>query len=203
MVGLDPTIHAVPKAQSVVMVDIDAQKAALRTEMRHRRTTALPSAGPHLAANLLTSHLIHPHAIVAAFLPLPGEIDTAPTLAALIRHGHTVLLPVTPPRGHPLTFREWHPGMPLRPGRYGTHHTDGHPGTPTVILVPLLAFDAHCNRLGYGAGYYDRTIAALAPVRTIGLAYAFQQVDAVPVMPHDVPLDAVVTETAIHIRPTT
>ena len=122
-------------------------------------------------------------------------------LSALSDAGHDVLLPVTPQRGHPLVFREWRPGMMLIPGRFGTVHTDGAIGVPDVLLVPLLAFDAGCNRLGYGAGYYDRTIAALPGIRTIGCAFSLQQVDAVPVMPHDVPLDAVVTETAIHIRP--
>ena len=160
--------------------DIEAQKRHLRAELRRRRTLAPPNAGANLAHNILRSTLIPHHAVVAAFHSLPGEIDMAATLAMLIQHGHTVLLPITPPRGHPLTFREWRPGTPMAPGRFGTHHTEGPPGVPTVILVPLLAFDARCNRLGYGAGYYDRTLADLLDQRTIGCAYALQQVDEVP-----------------------
>ena len=67
--------------------------------------------------------------------------------------------------------------------------------------MPLLAFDARCNRLGYGGGYYDRTIATLPGIRTIGCAFAAQQVDAVPVLPHDAPLDAIATEVGVILNP--
>ena len=85
--------------------------------------------------------------------------------------------------------------------RFGTMRPEGAVGVPDVLLVPLLAFDARCNRLGYGGGYYDRTIALLPGVRTIGCAFAVQQVDAVPVLPHDRSLDAVVTERGVIMRP--
>ena len=180
---------------------LETQKQHLRALMRRARQSAPADAGPALAANLLRAALIPRSVVIAAFHPVPGEIDTIPTIAALIGQGHTVLLPRTPPRGEPLTFHPWRPGEPLTPGRHNTSHPNTPAETPIVILVPLLAFDASCNRLGYGAGYYDRTIAAFPNVQTIGCAFALQQVDAVPVMPHDVPLDAVVTEAAIHIRP--
>ena len=185
------------------MVGIDAQKAHLRAHFRHLRQAAPRNVGPAMAENLRRSALIPPNATVAAYNPLKGEADTTPIILALIDRGHTILLPRTPAAGQPLSFHPWRPGDPLIPGRYNTHHPETPSAIPDVILVPLLAFDTLCNRLGFGAGYYDRTISALPNVRTIGCAFALQQVDAVPVMPHDIPLDAVVTEAAIHIRPIT
>ena len=159
-----------------------------------------PGLGMRLAGHGLAANLIPPGAIVAGFWPLPGEIDIRPLLLALLGRGHVVLLPETPPAGQTLPFRQWRPGMTMRLGRFGTEHPDGPLGTPTHLLVPLLAFDARCRRLGYGAGYYDRTIAALPGIRTMGCAFAAQQVDVVPVLPHDAPLDAVATEAGVILR---
>lgn len=141
---------------------------------------------------------------VAGYWPMGTEIDVRPLLLALLARGHDVLLPETPPRGQPLAFRRWTPGAAMLPGRFGTLYPDGPTAAPGLLLVPLLAFDAACNRLGYGGGYYDRTIpvlrAANPGLRTIGCAYASQQVDEVPVLPHDAPLDAVVTERRVFLR---
>ena len=150
-----------------------------------------------LAGHVLATTLVSPQAVVAGFWPLPGEIDIRPLLLALLGRGHLVGLPETPPRGQPLTFRRWRPGTPLIAERFGTRRPDGPVLTPTLLLVPLLAFDGRCNRLGYGGGYYDRTVAALPGVCTVGCGFAAQQVDAVPVLPHDAPLDAVATEAGI------
>jgi len=174
-------------------------KAALRQSAMAARTTQDPGCGMRLAGHVLR-HPPAPGAAIAGFWPLRDEIDIRPLLLALIGRGHPVLLPETPPRGHPLTFRRWRPGTPMVSERFGTCRPDAPHGVPDLLLVPLLAFDRRCNRLGYGGGYYDRTIAALPGVRTIGCAYAAQRVDDVPVLPHDAPLDAVATETGVHFR---
>ena len=186
--------HETPTAR----VAPHSMKPSARTEARARRQGQDPALGHHLAAHALS--LIPPNLTVAGTWPLPGEIDPRPLLLALLARGHRILLPETPPRGHALRFRHWRPGTPMIPEPFGTCRPDAPLGTPDLLLVPLLAFDARCNRLGYGGGYYDRTVAALPGIRTIGLAFAAQQVDAVPVLPHDAPLDAVATECCVHHR---
>ena len=85
----------------------------------------------------------------------------------------------------------------MRPERFGTVRPVGEAGTPDMLLVPLLAWDGQGRRLGYGGGYYDRTLAALPGRRAIGCAYAMQRVPEVPAGGHDVPLDAVATELGV------
>jgi 5-formyltetrahydrofolate cyclo-ligase len=138
-----------------------------------------------------------PEAIVAGFWPLPGEIDILPLLHALAKAGQPLCLPVTPPRGQPLSFRRWQPGAVLLPGRFGTQHPDGEALVPDFLLVPLLAFDAAGNRLGYGGGYYDRTLAALSGAFRLGCGFQAQEIPQVPVGATDVPMHAVATETGI------
>lgn len=176
-------------------------KTALRASMMTARAACLPAQGMLLAGHVLARCPPRPGAVVAGFWPLGTEIDVRPLLLALLARGHDVLLPEAPPRGHALVFRRWRPATAMRPGRFGTLHPDGPVATPGLLLVPLLAFDAQCRRLGYGGGYYDRTIAALPGVATIGCAYALQQVDAVPELPHDARLDAVATERGVIFRP--
>ncbi|WP_298213709.1 5-formyltetrahydrofolate cyclo-ligase [Acidocella sp.] len=177
--------------------DPAAAKTALRGRMRALRAGLDAARGRDLARHVLASGLIPAGAVVAGFLPMRGEIDILPLLEALRARGHRLALPETPPPGAPLTFHAWTPGAPLRPGRYGTRHPEGEALTPEVLLVPLLAFDARGHRLGYGGGYYDRSLAALPRALAIGCAYAAQEVAELPAEPTDMPLDAVATETGI------
>ncbi len=184
-----------------------ARKAMLRESMsRLRSEFGGPGAGPaHEAAarNLLGALPPPPGAIVAGYWPIGDEMDPRPLLLALAARGHPLALPVTPARGRPLSFRAWAPGGALVPGRYGTSEPapDAAAAVPGFLLVPLLAFDHRCNRLGYGAGYYDRTLAALPPdTVAAGLAFAAQEVVAVPVDPDDVALRAVATERGVIFR---
>lgn len=138
-------------------------------------------------------------ATVAGYWPLGSELDVRPLLLQVASRGHEVALPVSGPRGQALTFRSWDPAASLIAGRYGI--LEPGPDRPTVIpsvlLVPLLSFDRTGHRLGYGAGYYDRTLDALRAVRSVlavGVAFAAQEVEAVPCADHDERLDWIITE---------
>jgi 5-formyltetrahydrofolate cyclo-ligase len=158
-----------------------------------------PSLGEQLAGHVLRSGLVTEGAAVAGVWPLGQEIDIRPLLLALHERGHAILLPETTPRGNALIFRHWSPESVMIKERFGTFRPDGETGVPDLLLVPLLAFDRAGNRLGYGGGYYDRTLAALPGRPAIGFGYACQEVDTLPAEPHDRPLDAIATELGVHI----
>ena len=173
-------------------------KAELRRAMLARRADWNPALGTRVAGHVLEHAPPPSGAVCALFWPLPGELDVRPLLHALHGRGHRVALPVTPKRGLPLAFRRWRPGTPLGIGSFGTRHpADGESLVPDWLLVPLLAFDAAGHRLGYGAGYYDRTLAALPHATAIGAAFAAQHVPEVPAGPDDIPLTAIATEAGI------
>lgn len=178
---------------------IDQQKQDLRREMRQRRD-ACP-ASPHsiksLVGNLADVLAAELSAeAIGCVWPLPGEPDLRELCHRLHAVGRKVLLPETTPKGSALLFRHWAPGCRMLTGRFDTMHPDGAPGRPDLLLVPLLAFDRSLNRLGYGGGYYDRTLAALG-CRAIGFAFAWQEVARVPTGPYDAPLDRIVTDRDI------
>ncbi|MFT9258302.1 MAG: 5-formyltetrahydrofolate cyclo-ligase [Acetobacter sp.] len=133
-------------------------------------------------------------AVVACVWPLPHELDLRPLCHWLDLNGATVVLPETPPRGNPLVFRQWRPGCAMLAGRFGTQVPDGPVMQPDMVLVPLLGFDRAGNRLGYGGGYYDRTLAAMPHVARIGYAPSTQEVESLPAGPHDQPLPCIVTD---------
>ena len=168
--------------------------------MRQRRMAFDPRMGVRLAGHVLASGVVRPGEIVAGFWPLAGEIDCRALLLALMGRGHMAGLPVTPTRGEPLSFRRWRPGTALRAGRFGTAEPTGAIIVPTLLLVPLLAFDRSGRRLGYGGGYYDRTLQRLgAGTRAIGCGFAAQEVDRVPTETHDQRLYAVATEAGLMV----
>jgi 5-formyltetrahydrofolate cyclo-ligase len=180
-------------------------KAALRVTAKAARDTfAKTGAADAVAHALLASGLVEPGAKVSHYLAIGSEMDPAPAVAALAARGHACLLPVVVARGQPLLFRRWAPGDPLVAGPLGTRmpRQDLPAEEPDVLLTPLLAFDAVGYRLGYGGGYYDRTLHALRATRTvlaIGLAYAGQEVASVPRHAGDEPLDAVATELGVRM----
>ncbi len=175
-----------------------AAKAALRVEVAHRRAALRTAhAGEALAAHVLAGCAPARGAVVAGYWPIQSEIDVRPLMLALAARGHALVLPEVTPRGQVLLFRDWRPGEELVPGLWNTLQPKGEVRTPDFLLVPLLAFDRARNRLGYGGGYYDRTLAQLPGVFALGCAYAGQEVDSVPVAPHDRVLDAVATEAGI------
>jgi 5-formyltetrahydrofolate cyclo-ligase len=173
-----------------------AKAQARRLALAARR--AVPEAGALLRDVILAEAPPPPGAIIGGFWPMGSEIDTRPLLDALHDRGHAIALPVTPPRGRPLFFRPWSPGTPMARGPMGTQHTaEGDPVTPDWLIIPLLAFDRTGARLGYGGGYYDRTLALLRGATSIGVAYAAQEIAQVPTGPHDIRLTAIATERGL------
>jgi 5-formyltetrahydrofolate cyclo-ligase len=158
-----------------------------------------PALGKAVAATVLARMPPPPGAVVAGFWPMGREIDIRPLLHALHERGHAIALPVTPKRGQPLQFRRWAPGDALVRGPMGTSQPApaAERLTPDWLLVPLLAFDRAGRRLGYGGGYYDRTLAALPGATALGVAYACQELDEVPAGEDDARLHAIATEAGL------
>jgi 5-formyltetrahydrofolate cyclo-ligase len=172
------------------------QQAAAR-----RRLLADPAHAAALAAQVGALALA-PGAVVAGYAAFRDEADPALVLDVLAGRGHPLALPALIGKGLPLTFRCWRrsDALVIHPYGMAEPHPDCPEVTPDVLLVPLLAFDAEGYRLGYGGGYYDRTLETLRAGRTvqaIGIAYAGQKVAVVPHSEHDQRLDAVLTEAGL------
>jgi 5-formyltetrahydrofolate cyclo-ligase len=176
--------------------DLFEAKRALRERMLAARKGWDPLAsGAAVAATVRRAYPPPVGATVSGYWPISDELDIRPLLAALHEDCHPIVLPVTPKRGNPLTFRLWHPGDVLAPERFGTFRPLGEERVPDFLLVPLLAFDRRGHRIGYGAGFYDRTLAGLSGRFALGVAFAAQEVDEVPAGPTDIRLNAIATET--------
>ena len=174
-------------------------KAILRRELTARRD-ALPAAERQQAAETIAARAfpvaVPPGAIVSGFMPLKSEINPLPLIRKLAEAGASLALPVVAGKGQPLIMRGWAFGTPLASGVWGIKEPmpDAPAVDPDILIVPLLAFDRRGYRLGYGAGYYDMTLTALRekkPIVAVGIAYAAQEVDTVPITPRDARLDLV------------
>ena len=186
----------------------DAKKAAraIAAACRAKAHEELGPAGRDHAAQALMRNFLEAVELqrsesVSAYWPVKEEIDVKPLLQALHQRGHVCGLPVIVAKRTPLLFKRWDPDRPLTEGRWGITipPEDAAEVIPDVLLVPLLAFDAQGNRLGYGAGFYDRTITKLRAQSghrplAVGVAYAAQEVDHVPCDETDERLDWVITE---------
>ncbi|MGB3456688.1 MAG: 5-formyltetrahydrofolate cyclo-ligase [Litorimonas sp.] len=149
---------------------------------------------------------MEPSAVIAGYWPIRDEVDVRPLMQALAAT-HRIVLPVTPRDRLKLSFRRWTPEAEMEAGPFGTRHPVGEIGdgaaplAPDVMLVPLLAFTRTGDRLGYGGGYYDATLAALKAdnpgLRSVGVAYAGQAVRSLPLEKTDIPLDHVLTENGL------
>ncbi len=187
-------------------MSIAAAKAAARTAALARRAAAHATVDAAPAQGLLAGLLAAeaPGTVVALYDPIRTEIDPRPAVAGVVGRLR-LALPVIAGKGLPLTFRAWTPGAAMTQGPFGVAvPACGATLVPEVLVVPMLAFDVRGFRLGYGGGFYDRTLAGLraraARVRAIGFAYAAQAVTDLPVAATDAPLDAVATETGL-LRP--
>lgn len=177
-------------------------KRVLREKMKAERRAAAkarPDAGRHAAKNFLEAIVVPDGAVVALYHPVRDEIDTAPLAEALAARSVTLALPVVIRRAAPLDFRRYRPGDILVKGAFGVLVPDekAEALAPDIIVAPLLAFDRMGGRLGYGGGYYDRSLAAQRSGRSVlavGYAYGAQEVDALPLSPLDQRLDWIITE---------
>jgi 5-formyltetrahydrofolate cyclo-ligase len=138
-------------------------------------------------------------AIVSGYWPIRNELDPRPLMRHLAAEGAQLALPVIIGRDQPLIFRAWTVEAPLLRGQLGIMEPPPQSKVvePDIVLVPLAAFDRAGHRIGYGAGHYDRTLQRLRTSKTIvaiGLAFAVQEIEAIPTLPHDVRLDYVLTE---------
>jgi len=167
------------------------------------RRDALPPAERMAAALAIAERglpvKVTPGTVVSGFSPLKSEISPLPLLRRLADAGASLALPVVVGRGQPLVMRAWSFGAPLVSGVWGIREppADAAELNPDILIVPLLAFDRRGHRIGYGAGYYDMTIArlrAIKPVTAIGIAFGSQEIAAVPATPRDARLDLVLTE---------
>jgi len=178
-----------------------AKKEMRRTSKARRNDAYLRlggEAGAAIAAHGIAFAGRPAPAVVSAFLAIGEEIDPAPLMARLMGEGYRLCLPVMEGKGLPLVFRAWAPGEPLAETMWGIREPlpDAAVLEPDIVLGPLLAFDAEGYRLGYGGGFYDRTLArlrALKPIVSIGIAYDEQRVDAVPHVDYDERLDWILT----------
>ena len=170
-----------------------AEKAALRAQA----LAARGAGGDQAALQQRLIEVLAPFAgqVLSGYWPIRDEADPRPAMDA---HDGPVCLPVVPGRDVPLIFRAWNGGE-LERGSMGTAHPpESAPEmTPRVLIVPMAGFDRAGHRIGYGGGYYDRTLALLrgmGPIAAIGCAFAVQEVASIPAGPYDQPLDLIVTD---------
>ena|SRR5581483_11812485 len=184
---------------------LSQQKTDLRTAAAARRD-ALPAEERKAAAETIAARAFPiafaPGIIVSGFMPMRSEINPLPLMKALAEKGAQLALPKIAGRGKPLIMRAWTWGAPLDTGQWGIREPKAeYPEIdPDIVLVPMLVFARTGHRIGYGAGYYDRTIGGLRSrkkVTAVGIAFAMQEVPTVPATEHDARLDLVLTEKEV------
>src|ERR1700719_871207 len=140
--------------------------------------------------------------ILGVYWPFRAEFDPRPVIDWAIAAGRTVALPVVVDKKGPLEYRTWRPGEPLVDGVWNIPVPErGTVVEPAIVLAPLVGFDPECYRLGYGGGYFDRTLAVLVPrPLAIGIGFAIQELETIHPQPFDMPMDLIVTETGTRRR---
>lgn len=190
-----------PKCKRKAKMDLTARKNALRKQAFAARAEAFERASVANANAALLGE-IGPVTgkVIAAYMAMRTELD--PTLAmTALADANRICVPVIEANGQPLKFRQWRPGCRMVDGPFGARVPEnGDWLEPEIVIAPLVAFDRGCNRLGYGGGFYDRTLEGLRakrPTLAIGFAYAAQELEGLVVEPTDQLLDAVVTEAGV------
>jgi 5-formyltetrahydrofolate cyclo-ligase len=186
-------------------INVRQQKRELRRLMEAKRQDAAqqnPSAAESLRDIVLKALTFPPGSVIASYHVRGSEMNPLFLTDALHTQGHIIALPVINGRKAPLLFRRYQTGDALTLGHFGTHEPLSNAALvePDILLVPLLAFDKHLGRLGYGGGYYDRTLANLRQrkkIMAVGIAYACQEIPDIPMSSYDARLDKVATE--LHI----
>lgn len=182
------------------MTDLNEIKAAARKAAFARRKAAYEAAHPAQAAHLSEVLAGHRGVPLSGYMPIRSEIDPLPAMEEAAAHG-PVGVPVIQGAAQPLKFSRWEPGCALREGPFGAMIPEEDAFfEPEILIVPLVAFDRSGGRLGYGGGFYDRSLEMLRakrPTLAIGFAFAAQEAEALPLEPTDQPLDMLVTEREI------
>ena len=182
------------------MTDLAAIKAAARRAGFVRRKAAHLSVGPGAAGRLSEVLAGYRGVPLSGYMAIRTEIDPLPAMEEAAAHG-PVCVPVIRGAGQPLDFSRWEPGMAMKAGPFGALVPERDDFlVPEILIVPLVAFDLTGGRLGYGGGFYDRTLKGLRaarPTLAIGFAYSAQQADHLPLGPTDQPLDMIVTEDRV------
>lgn len=180
--------------------DLSDIKAAARKAAFARRKAAFDGQTPGAAGKLAEVLAGHRGVPLAGYMPINTEIDPVPVMAEAAAYG-AVGVPVIEGAGQPLTFAHWSPDAAMVEGAFKAQIPENLSHmTPQIIIVPLVAFDRKGGRLGYGGGFYDRTLELLraqGPVMAIGFAFAAQEADSLPIEPTDQPLDMVITEAEV------
>lgn len=154
--------------------------------------------------NFLRDVPLQEGAVIAGYWPVHGEINVMPLLVQLQHKGYACALPQIKQKGAPLGFRSWNEKMLMRQNAYEMKEPDPAHSTavrPDIVIVPLLAFDAACHRLGYGLGFYDLTLKQLraqGPVLAVGVAYDVQKIKQVAAESQDARMDIIVTEKSVY-----
>ncbi|MGK6319967.1 5-formyltetrahydrofolate cyclo-ligase [Sphingomonas sp. DT-204] len=174
-------------------------KRALRARMRAERDAFAMASDAVIAPPPEYLARLAPGVIVASYIPIGSEADPSPLAAAARDAGATLALPHVVDRQGELRFFAWRDGDPLHPGPFGLRQPacGGEALAPAIILTPLVAFDDSLNRLGQGAGHYDRAFARYPDAWRLGIAWSVQRLLAIDTDPWDVPLHAVVTEQGL------
>lgn len=187
--------------------DISALKAELRTAAKVRRRKAFDRDGPAAAQKIkhygVSFTGCTAPAVVSAYMPIRDELDVRPLMDALVGDGYSLALPVIIEKGQPLEFRAWQQGAALGEVQWQIQEPgpEAEVVAPDIVLCPLLAFDEDGYRLGYGGGFYDRSLSALGKLKSVmsvGVAFDEQRVDAVPHDAYDQRLDWILTPSGPH-----
>ncbi len=191
-------------ARDPLSIDIPKAKSAYRTQLLVARQEYIPSDQDDaaLAARLQTWLTENPCRCVGLYWPLKGEFDTRAVIAQWLAQSasHSAAFPVISHKNSPLEFWQWTPQSAMTLGKFGIPiPRQKTPLHPDLLLIPCLGFDHARLRLGYGGGYYDRTLAALSPRPiTIGLSYEYARLPMLPREAHDIPLDYILSENACY-----
>jgi 5-formyltetrahydrofolate cyclo-ligase len=186
--------------------EVKAWRRSERQRLLALRTAAAPAErwawGKQIETRLRTLLAGRPGITLGVYWPFQAEFDPRPLIDRIVAEGFTVALPVVIDKKGPLEYRRWSPGDPLIDGVWGIPIPERRDVvTPHAVLAPLVGFDRECYRLGYGGGYFDRTLAAFSPrPLAIGIGFALSRLRTIYPQDFDVPMDLIVTESCLRRR---
>ncbi len=186
--------------------ELTAWRKSVRAEMLRTRQQLSPSThlekSQEVLQRLVALFKRRSAGMVGFYWPIKGEIDVLPLVELLIEKGWTAALPVVVAQKKALEFRVWRPRIPMTKGVYEIPHPQNGPAVlPGTVVVPLVGFDERCYRLGYGGGYYDRTLrASKKELFSIGIGFEMARLATIRPQAYDVPMDLIVTECGLSLR---